>query len=161
MKKPGLAALIGLAMMWGTTAAQAQLILAPTIGGGGTPPYGPGRPGIFGGSIFGNPFGPGMAVRPGIGVTLTGPGLNAGTVPGGTTNPALDMNEGFVTGHAVGFQTHRGYFLNLNAASGSPSSGGGASGPSSSAPTPPLPPVGIFGSSTNNLGKRPPKPEKK
>jgi hypothetical protein len=170
MKKPGLAALIGLALLWGTAAAQAQIILAPTVGG-------PGRPGgLFGPSpLFGSPLsGPGLLsggvgvpyggfYRPGIGTGMTGPGgslsgVDTGLTGFGTMNPALDLNQGFVTGHPVAFQNHRGYFLNLNAAAGTPSLVGavGTSGTTQPGTTPSF---GILGSQTTNTpGKRPARP---
>ena len=163
---------------------QAQFIFTrPPVGGPGSRPGGlaispynqlyygspslvPGSmpPGMVAGSIGAPGFRPGIGV--GMGPGTLGSGIATGdpsvtgsfdpTLGGSSlTNSALDLNQGFVTGHPFAFQNHRGYFLNLNAAAGQ----GTLSGPGSST-LPTTTPIGIqnfgfLGTQSNVPGTRP------
>jgi hypothetical protein len=121
-------------------------------------------PGMIAGSIGAPGFRPGIGVGMGPGTLGAGgaagdPSLTGTATPnlGGNSlsNPALDLNEGFVTGHPFAFQNHRGYFLNLNAAAGQ----GTQSGPGTST-LPGTTPIGIqnfgfLGTQSNVPGTRP------
>jgi hypothetical protein len=172
MMKPGVVALMGLAMVWGASSAQAQLILARPSS---VPPR-PGTPGgagpltpLFGGAPAAPTFTPGIGSNmgvggfgPGIGMGGFGAGLGAGAVGAetgatgllgiGVLNPAMALNQGNVTGHPVAFQNHRAYFLNLNAAAGNVGLIGaaGVGGTTQSG----VPGFGLSGTQTNTPGTR-------
>ncbi|NBO93340.1 MAG: hypothetical protein EBV06_13670 [Planctomycetia bacterium] len=139
MTKPGWVSLIGLTLVCAASSVSAQVnSTGPGLGNTpGSRPLGIGSTPLlplFYGSALASPnrVGAGFAMplgagRPGIGVnpSMMGIGVSEGWNTGASvSNPALDLNQGYVTGHPVGFQNYRGYFLNLNAASGQSGAGG-------------------------------------
>jgi hypothetical protein len=155
--------------------AQAQFIFTrPITSGPNTRPGGlPNSP--YYSLYYGNPSAapslpPGMTPG-GIGVPGMRPGMGVSTLPGfmgrgeeadmgpqatGALNGnGQDPNAGFVTGHPIGFQNYRGYFLNLNAGSEQSGIAAGSLGTGPNTGSIGIQAFGFLGLQSNISGTRP------